>query len=116
MEKKKRNVIPFLQKSKIAILPSYREGMPKALLEAASCELPLIATDVVGCREICLNKYNGLLVPLKDPIALSKAIKKILQNSKLIKLYGKNGRNLVIRKFSKEIVSREFLKIYNADI
>ena len=57
------NVIPYLQKSKISILPSYREGLPKSLLEAASCKLPLVATDVPGCREICKNNFNGILVP-----------------------------------------------------
>ena len=54
---KVKNVIPFLQKSKISILPSYREGLPKGLLEAASCKLPLISTDVPGCREICKNNF-----------------------------------------------------------
>ena len=68
------NVIPYLQKSKISILPSYREGLPKSLLEAASCKLPLVATDVPGCREICKNNFNGILVPKKDSKFLSKAI------------------------------------------
>ena len=56
---KVENVIPFFQKSKISILPSYREGLPKGLLEAASCKLPLISTNVPGCREICKNNFNG---------------------------------------------------------
>ncbi|MEE2695077.1 MAG: glycosyltransferase family 4 protein [Pseudomonadota bacterium] len=110
--KKKENVIPFLQQSKIAILPSYREGLPKTLLEAASCELPLIASDVVGCKEICLHNHNGLLVKPRDYISLSKAIKKILTNKKMAKKFGFNGRKLVEKNFSSKIVEKEFLKLY----
>ncbi len=111
-KQKKTNVIPYLQRSKIAILPSYREGLPKSLLEAASCELPIISTNVVGCREICLNNFNGLLVPPKDSISISVAIEKILSNPKLSNFYGKNGRELIKEKFSNTIIQRQFLKIY----
>ena len=111
---KKRNVLPYLQKSKIAVLPSYREGLPKNLLEAASCELPIITTDVVGCKEICRNNFNGQLVPAQNYIHLSKAIEKILNNPKLSNFYGKNGRKLVIEKFSTKIIIKKFLEVYNA--
>ena len=80
------NVIPFLQKSKISILPSYREGLPKGLLEAASCKLPIISTNVPGCREICINNFNGFLVEPRDAISLAKSIEKLA----LIKDYKKN--------------------------
>ncbi len=110
---KKKNVLPYLQRSKIAVLPSYREGLPKNLLEAASCELPIITTDVVGCKEICRNNFNGQLVPARNYIHLSKAIKKILKNPKLSNFYGKNGRKLVIEKFSTKIIIKKFLKVYN---
>ena len=111
-KEKKKNVIPFLQKSKIAVLPSYREGLPKTLLEAASCELPIITTNVVGCRDVVLNNYNGILVPPRDHISLSIAIEKILANPKLARIYGKNGRKLVQTKFCIEIVKNKFLKVY----
>ncbi len=111
-EKKKENVIPFIQKSKIAVLPSYREGLPKALLEAASCELPIITSDTAGCNEICINEYNGLLVPVKDHISLANAIEKILDNKKLAGFYGRNGRRLVLKMFSSKIVQKKFLQIY----
>ena len=109
---KKENVLPYLQKSKIAILPSYREGLPKNLLEAASCELPIITTDVVGCREVCQHNFNGQLVPAQDYILLSKAIEKLLNNPELANFYGKNGRKLVKKKFSNSIVLKRFLKVY----
>ena len=93
-------------------MPSYREGLPKTLLEAASCELPIITTDVEGCREICLNNFNGILVPPRDHISLSIAIEKMLTNPKLANIYGRNGRKLVKTKFSIEIIKNKFLEVY----
>jgi len=106
------NVIPYLQKSKISVLPSYREGLPKSLLEAASCKLPLVATNVPGCRDICKNNFNGILVPKKDSKFLSKAIEKLLKNKALMSKYGENGRKLVKQQFSLKIISHQFMKIY----
>ena len=111
-KKKVNNVIPYIQKSKISILPSYREGLPKSLLESASCELPIIATDVPGCREICINNFNGFLVPPKDYKSISKAIEKLLTNQDLINKFGKNSRKLVEENFSEKIISESFLKLY----
>ena len=109
---KKKNVIPFLQKSRIAVLPSYREGLPKAMLEASSCELPIITSNVEGCKEICIDGFNGILVPVKDYFALSDAIKKILASKKLELLYGKNGRKMVQKHFSDKVINKKFLSIY----
>ena len=106
------NVIPYLQKSKISILPSYREGLPKSLLEAASCKLPLVATDVPGCREICKNNFNGILIPKKNSKSLSKGIEKLLKNESLMLKYGENGRKLVKENFSLKAISNLFMKIY----
>ncbi len=111
-KKKQQNVLPFLQISKLAVLPSYREGLPKTLLEAASSELPIVASNVPGCKEICIHKYNGLLVPPKNSILLAKAIEKILSNPSLAKKYGKNGRKLVLKSFSTDLINKEFLTLY----
>ncbi len=109
---KKKNVIPFLQASKISVLPSYREGFPKSLLESASCGLPIIASDVPGCREICINHYNGLLVKSKDSKSLSDAIEELILNPSLTKKYGRNGRLLVEKNFSTKKISDDFIKLY----
>ncbi len=108
------NVLPYLQKSKIAILPSYREGLPRSLLEAASCELPLISTNVPGCKEICLDKFNGFLVNPKDSKSLAKAIKKLAFNQRLIDKFGKNGRAHIIKNFANELVSKKFSEVYQS--
>ncbi len=113
-KKKVTNVLPYLQKSRISILPSYREGLPKSLLEAASCGLPIIATDVPGCREICIENYNGLLVPARSSSHLSSAIERILYDYKIQKKFGNNSIQLVEKKFSDEIISKEFLKLYKS--
>ena len=111
---KKINVIPFLLKSRVAVLPSYREGLPKTLLEAASCELPIISTNVPGCREICLDKFNGFLVKPKDSKSLAKAIEKLVSNQRLINKFGKNGRNHVIKNFANELVIKKFREVYKS--
>ena len=108
------NVLPYLQKSRIAILPSYREGLPRSLLEAASCELPIISTNVPGCREICLDKFNGFLVKPKDSKSLAKAIEKLVSNQRLINKFGKNGRNHVIKNFANELVIKKFREVYKS--
>ena len=109
---KVKNVIPFLQKSKISILPSYREGLPKGLLEAASCKLPLISTNVPGCREICKNNFNGFLVRPKDSESLAKSIEKLIFDERLMKKFGANSRKLVQQRFSADIVFKNFLGVY----
>ena len=64
-------------KTDIVVLPSWREGLSKSLIEAASMSLPIITTDVPGCKEIIENKKSGILIPLKNKFLLKKAIKKL---------------------------------------
>jgi len=101
-----------LTQAHIACLPSYREGLPKVLLEAASCGRAIIATDVPGCREIVDDGENGLLVPLKDSIALASAIKELINDSEKRKRMGINGRRLVENEFSEETIVFQTLKVY----
>ena len=82
------------------------------MLEASSCELPLITSNVEGCKEVCIDGFNGILVPPKDCISLSNAIRKILENKKLRILYGRNGRKLIKENFSDEIINEQFLNLY----
>ncbi len=96
----------------VVCLPSYREGFPKVLLEAAACGRPLIATDVAGCREICRTDETGLLVPPRDVGALADAITVLLANPQRCIQMGTAARELVVREFSAEIISRETLAFY----
>jgi glycosyltransferase involved in cell wall biosynthesis len=106
--------MPQLYKSaSIVCLPSYREGLPMSLLEAASIGRPLVATDTPGCREIVRDGENGFLVPVYSIQPIADAIEKILENSELRIQMGKRSRELVESYFKQEIVFREIENIYN---
>ena len=96
----------------IACLPSYREGLPKSLLEAAACGLPIVTTDVPGCREVVNHEDNGLLVPVKNSIALAEALRDLLKNSELRQKMGKRSREIVEKKFDVKIVIDATLSVY----
>ena len=98
--------------SNIVVLPSYREGLPKVLLEAASCGRAIVATDVPGCREIVRHDENGLLVPPHDSKSLADAIKKLIENPEIRARMGARGREIVEAEFSEEIVVRRTMKLY----
>ena len=101
-----------LASATIVVLPSYREGLPKVLLEAAACGKPLIATDVPGCRDIVTHGINGLLVPARNPAALAAAIDSLLRDSSLRAAMGVAGREVVIRAFSVEKVAGQVVDLY----
>jgi len=96
----------------IVCLPSYREGLPKALLEAAATGLPIVTTDVPGCREIVKDDYNGILVPARDVSALVKALTRLIAEPNTRKLMGIRGRLRACREFSEEQTISEMIKIY----
>ena len=96
----------------IAVLPSYREGLPLSLLEAAACGRPLVATDVPGCREIACPGVNAFLVPLDDTEALAAAIDRLALDPQLRHTFGKAGRELVELKFSSERIGRDVVALY----
>jgi glycosyltransferase involved in cell wall biosynthesis len=98
----------------IACLPSWREGLPKTLLEAAACGLPIVTTDAVGCREVVRNGDNGLLVPVGDAPALAKALHVLISDADLRDRMGAQSRAMAEREFSSDRVIRETLKVYRA--
>ena len=100
------------QQASIVCLPSYREGLPKSLLEAASCSLPIVTFDVPGCREVVIDGVNGILAPFKDKIALYRALETILSDSKLAERLGKAGRKVVLENFSQEKVATETIQVW----
>jgi glycosyltransferase involved in cell wall biosynthesis len=103
------------RRAAIAVLPSsYGEGLPKALLEAAACARPIVATDIPGCREAVRTGETGILVPPGDPAALAAAILALARDRELRRRLGQAGRVLVEREFAEEIVSRKTLGVYRA--
>jgi glycosyltransferase involved in cell wall biosynthesis len=106
------NMTEMFAQSNIVVLPSYREGLPKVLLEAASCGRAIIATDVPGCREIVHHNKNGFLVPPRDSTFLADAIKKLIENPDLRTSMGVRGREIVRNEFSEEIVIEQTMALY----
>ena len=97
----------------IVCLPSYNEGMPKVLLEAASCARPIVTFDVSGCREIVSDCVNGFLVNFGDETALETAIVTLIKDRSLCKKMGVNGRKIVEQEFSGEMINAQTFGIWN---
>lgn len=101
-----------LAASWIVALPSYSEGLPKALLEAAAVGRAIVTTDVPGCREIVQHEKTGLLVPARDADALAEAILRLLEDAPLRSRLGRAARALVVDQFSLEMVVDQTLALY----
>jgi len=97
------------KKATIFVLPSYREGLPQAALEAASTGMPLILTDVPGCRECVTDNVNGYLVREKDSDDLFFKMEVFILNPENIRLMSISSRKIVIRNFSVERIANEYL-------
>jgi glycosyltransferase involved in cell wall biosynthesis len=100
----------------IACLPSYREGLPKALIEAAASGLPIVATDAPGCREIARNGENGLLVPARSSPALADALRTLIENPELRRRMGQRSRELSVAGFSTTRINEETLAVYRESL
>ena len=94
------------------ILPSYREGLPKGLIEAGACGLPLVTTDVPGCREVVEDGVDGLLVPARDSVSLANAISRLADDPSLCDRLGKAVRRKVLAQFDERIVVARTLAVY----
>ncbi len=100
------------RKSHIACLPSYREGLPKTLLEAAAAQRPIVTTNIPGCRQVVRHEVNGLLVPPKDAVALADALQQLIASKPMREKMGRAGRCMVERSFTLDKVNSEYLKLY----
>lgn len=98
--------------SHVVVLPSYREGLPKVLLEAAASGRPIVATDVPGCREVVKHDVNGLLVQARNVEDLAGAMKKLINDKSLRQEFGQRGREIAVQEFSLDIVVRKTLDVY----
>ena len=106
------NIAELYHKAHIAVLPSYREGLPKSLIEAAACGRAVVTTDVPGCRDAIEPDVTGLLVPAQDAQALYEAILTLAQNHTLRHQFGRAGRALAERAFDINTVIDSHLRLY----
>ncbi|MBY7995825.1 glycosyltransferase family 4 protein [Vibrio fluvialis] len=102
------------QNDVICLPTTYGEGVPRILIEAASCQRPIIATDVAGCREIVSHGVNGYLVAPKDAVMLAHFLQELLEDKNKLITFGANGRKKVEQEFSQEIVFEKTLQIYQS--
>jgi glycosyltransferase involved in cell wall biosynthesis len=101
-----------LARAHVVCLPSYREGMPKVLIEAAAAGRPIVTTQTPGCREAVRDGQNGLLVPVRDIESLVTALRALIENPGLRARLGACGREIAVREFSEAVVISQTLNIY----
>ena len=96
----------------VVVLPSYREGLPKSLVEAAACARPLITTDVPGCREVVTDGVDGLLVPVRDARALARAIARLQDDPALAARLGEAARAKALAEYDERRIVARTLDVY----
>jgi glycosyltransferase involved in cell wall biosynthesis len=108
----RKNISLLYANSHIICLPSYREGFPKSLIEAAAASRAVITTNVPGCRDSIIPNKTGLLVPVKNANKLANAIQFLIENPKIRKSMGKAGRKLAKNQYQIKLVINTHIKIY----
>jgi glycosyltransferase involved in cell wall biosynthesis len=106
------DVAALLREASVVALPSYREGLPKVLLEAAASERAIVASDVPGCREIARDGVNAAVVPARDAGALARAIGRLLDDPAARARLGRRGREIAVREFEESLVVAQTLAAY----
>jgi len=109
----RRDIKELISICDIFVLPSYREGVPRTLLEAAAMGKPIITTDTVGCREVVENNKNGFLASVKNYIELANKIEILINNPDIREKFGRYSREKAIREFDVKIVVEQYLKLYD---
>jgi glycosyltransferase involved in cell wall biosynthesis len=108
------DMVNLLQETDIVAMPSYREGLPKSLLEAAACGVSVVTSDAPGCREVVLDKKTGFIVPVKDAKILADRIESLALNSDLRQQFGIAARKLVCENFSTKLINQQYIELYVA--
>lgn len=109
----RKDVANLFRDAHIVTLPSYREGLPRVLVEAAACGRAVVTTDVPGCRDAIEPGITGLLVPVRDSLALADAIEVLLNDSGMRQKMGHAGRMLAESEFSIDKIVKQHLDIYS---
>ena len=105
-----QEMLPIFQEASVCVLPSYREGCPRSLLEALSVGRPVITTDAPGCRDTVIDNDNGYLVPVKSVTELVNAMEKFIKNPSSVKDMGIKSRRLAEEKYNVHKVNKQILE------
>lgn len=108
----RNDMLNIFFESSIVCLPSYREGLPRVLVEAAACGRAIVTTDVPGCRDIVCHEDNGLLVPAENSAALADAIQKLMENKDMRLRMGQRGRAIVKKEYSLNRIIKDTFTVY----
>ena len=101
----------YIESADCIVLPSYREGTPKTLLEAASIAKPIVTTDVPGCKDVVTNNFNGLLCKVRDPQDLANKMRKLASyDDQTLEQFGINGRRKVESEYDENIVINKYIE------
>lgn len=106
------DIIELLQDSDVMVFPSYREGLPKSLIEAAAVGLPIITTDTVGCRECVDEGINGFLIPIGNSNVLAEKMIELIENPEMREIMGKASRIKAEKEFSLPMVIEKTFDLY----
>jgi len=109
----RRDMAAVFQQCHVVCLASYREGLPKALIEAAACARPIVTADVPGCREVVRDGDNGLLVRVRDSVTLADALRRLLTSAELRTAMGRRGRERAEQEFSLAGVIAQTIGVYD---
>jgi glycosyltransferase involved in cell wall biosynthesis len=108
-------VVPIddlLASADMLVLPSWREGLPRTVIEAMAMAKAVVATDVPGCRDAVVHGQTGLLVPVRDATALARAIKELAEDPERRLAMGQAGRLRAVASFRQEIIEAQTLAVY----
>ena len=103
----KDNIIDAVKKCNVIVLPSYREGLPRSILEGMAMSKAVLVSDVAGCRETVVNNFNGFLFKSRNYKSLIIGMEKFILKKNLISVFGKRSRNLVLKKFDSKKIAKE---------
>lgn len=100
----------------IVVLPSFHEGVPTSLLEAAACGRPIVASDIPGCRTVVDDRKTGLLVPRRQPEPLAAALERLILDPDLRGRMGKAGRERILKHFTQKQINQQTLEVYRLSL
>ena len=109
---KVKDIPALLENTDILLFPSYREGLPRAIMEASASGIPSIGYDVPGVREVIIDNHTGFLVPFGDLGKLESTTEKLISDMKLRKLYGLNAYKFAHENFDINFVLRSYMELY----
>ena len=109
-----KNILKYYRSASIVCLPSYREGLSKTLSEAASCGIPIVTTNVIGCKSAVIRNKTGFLCKPKNHLSLKNKLRILIKSKKLREKFGVNARNFAKKNFDVNMVISKNLKNYES--